>query len=181
MLAPARGVSVGLQDVTLTVLGEPGPTDVRRGREALGPASRPRSVDDERSGAADRPPATQPTVRKRCGPSDERTSASASLRWEGTAALTRGPPGAHQLRPPALPRRALQPCDKRYPSHRILERIEASITDREAAERYVDLLLSEAERQRYPSLLMLDRARRMVSRMAIADEFERQERQLEDR
>jgi hypothetical protein len=72
-------------------------------------------------------------------------------------------------------------ADKRYPSHRILERIEASITDREAAERYVDLLLSEAERQRYPSLLMLDRARRMVSRMAIADELERQERQLEDR
>jgi hypothetical protein len=72
-------------------------------------------------------------------------------------------------------------ADKRYPSHRILERIEASITDRESAERYVDLLLSEAERQRYPSLIMLDRARRMVARMAIADEFERQQRQLEDR
>jgi hypothetical protein len=71
-------------------------------------------------------------------------------------------------------------ADKRYPSHHILARIEASITDRETAERYVDLLLDEAERQRYPSLLMLDRARRIVARMAIADELDRQERELED-
>jgi hypothetical protein len=71
-------------------------------------------------------------------------------------------------------------ADKRYPSHRILERIESSITDRETAARYVDLLLDEAERQRYPSLIMLDRARRMVARMAIADEYERQQRALVD-
>jgi hypothetical protein len=70
-------------------------------------------------------------------------------------------------------------ADKRYPSHRILDRIEASITDRETAERYVELLMAEAERQRYPSLLMLDRARRVVARLAIADEIERKQREEE--
>jgi hypothetical protein len=75
-------------------------------------------------------------------------------------------------------------ADKRYPSHRILDRIEASITDRETAERYVELLMAEAERQRYPSLIMLDRARRVVARLAIADEIARkqleEERELEE-
>lgn len=57
----------------------------------------------------------------------------------------------------------------RYPSHRVLQRIQASITDRRTAERYVDLLLDEAERQRYPSLHMLDRAATVVNKMALAD------------
>jgi uncharacterized protein (UPF0248 family) len=67
---------------------------------------------------------------------------------------------------------------KRYPSHRILERIESGISDRQDAERYVAVLLDEAETQAYPSLHMLDRVRRMVARMAVADEIQRIEREL---
>lgn len=58
-----------------------------------------------------------------------------------------------------------------YPSHQILDRIEASITDRETAEAYVDLILSEAEEQLYPSLRMLDRANRIVVKLAVADKI----------
>jgi hypothetical protein len=68
--------------------------------------------------------------------------------------------------------------ERRYPSHRILERIESGITDRQDAERYVSILLDQAEAQRYPSLHMIDRARRMVARMAVADEIQRIERAL---
>lgn len=62
-----------------------------------------------------------------------------------------------------------QAAGERFPSHRILERIEAAITDRPTAEAYVDLLLGHAEEQRYPSLRMVDRAARVVTQMAIAD------------
>lgn len=66
----------------------------------------------------------------------------------------------------------------RYPSHRILDRIEAAITDRETAERYVDLLLEEAEHQLHPSLAMLDRANRVVTKLAVADATVRIEEEL---
>lgn len=66
-----------------------------------------------------------------------------------------------------------------YPSHQVLDRIEASITDRETAEAYVDLILSEAERQYYPSLRMLDRANRIVRKLAVADTIQRVEEELE--
>jgi hypothetical protein len=61
---------------------------------------------------------------------------------------------------------------ERYPSHRVLERIESALTDRRSAERYADLLLSAAERQRYPSLRMIDRAARVVTKMAVADKLQ---------
>lgn len=67
----------------------------------------------------------------------------------------------------------------RYPSHQVLKRIEAVITDRETAERYVDMLIEWAETQRYPSLRMLDRAYWVVAKMAVADEIERIEAELE--
>lgn len=75
---------------------------------------------------------------------------------------------------------------ERFPSHHMLQRIEADITDRETAERYVDMLLREAERHRYPSFHMIDRAERIMKLIAAADILEagdrpRQERQEDER
>jgi hypothetical protein len=56
-----------------------------------------------------------------------------------------------------------------HPSHRFLDRVEASITDRRDAERYVTLLLDLVERQRHPSLHILDRAGRVMGMTVFAD------------
>lgn len=56
-----------------------------------------------------------------------------------------------------------------HPSHRFLDRVEATLTDREDAERYAALLLGLMEQQRHPSLRMLDRAGRIVAATAVAD------------
>lgn len=57
----------------------------------------------------------------------------------------------------------------RYPSHHILDRAEAAITDREMAEAYLDVILDEAETQRHPSLRMLDRADGVIRQLVAAD------------
>lgn len=56
-----------------------------------------------------------------------------------------------------------------HPSHRFLDRIEASITDRASAERYAELLLDLLERQRHPSLHIIDRAGRVMAMTVVAD------------
>lgn len=66
----------------------------------------------------------------------------------------------------------------RYPSHQLLDRIEAAITDRETAEAYVDFLLSQAEGQAHPSLRMIDRANEVMAKMAVADVIDRIEDDL---
>jgi hypothetical protein len=56
-----------------------------------------------------------------------------------------------------------------HPSHRFLDRVEASITDRATAERYANLLFELVEQQRHPSLFMIDRIGRVMAATAVAD------------
>ena len=56
-----------------------------------------------------------------------------------------------------------------HPSHRFLDRVEASITDRSTADRYVNLLLELIGKQRHPSLRILDRAGAVMAATAVAD------------
>ena len=49
----------------------------------------------------------------------------------------------------------IQNC--RYPSVTMMDRMERSITDRESAEHYVEVLLDSVSQDQYPSPMMLDR------------------------
>ena len=56
----------------------------------------------------------------------------------------------------------------RYPSHQLLDRVEAAFwTPRQVAE-YVDLLLEKADESWYPSLQLLDRIHKVLAMTAIA-------------
>jgi hypothetical protein len=55
-----------------------------------------------------------------------------------------------------------QVASAKYPSVSMMNRVEASVADRETATRYVGLLLDALERDRYPSPTMLDRVLRLV-------------------
>jgi hypothetical protein len=58
----------------------------------------------------------------------------------------------------------------RYPSHQLLDRIEAAFwTPRQVAE-YVDLLIEKADEAWYPSLQLLDRIHRVLAVTAAAGE-----------
>ena len=45
----------------------------------------------------------------------------------------------------------------RYPSGELMDRLEASVGNREELEEYLDMLLDKVERDHYPSKQMLDR------------------------
>ncbi|MHB8658901.1 MAG: hypothetical protein ACYC91_13275 [Solirubrobacteraceae bacterium] len=51
----------------------------------------------------------------------------------------------------------------RYPSHELLDRIEASLWTSEQIIAYVEMLLDKADEAWYPSLQLLDRAERMMA------------------
>jgi hypothetical protein len=68
-----------------------------------------------------------------------------------------------------------------HPSHRFLDRIEATITDRRDAERYAELLFAMLERQRHPSLHFLDRVGRVMAATAVADVLQEVDREYENR
>jgi hypothetical protein len=50
-----------------------------------------------------------------------------------------------------------------FPSAEHMNRIEASLANREQLEAYLELLLEKVERVRYPSLGMLDRIQRLAT------------------
>jgi hypothetical protein len=50
----------------------------------------------------------------------------------------------------------------RYPSHQLLNRIEAAFWTSEQVAEYVDLLLEKADESWYPSLQLLDRIHRVL-------------------
>jgi hypothetical protein len=50
----------------------------------------------------------------------------------------------------------------RYPSPPVLNRVEAAVPDRAAAESYIDSLLDHIEQDSYPSPSMLDRVNRLM-------------------
>ncbi len=51
----------------------------------------------------------------------------------------------------------------RYPSHQLLNRIEASIWTSEQVVEYVDMLIEKIDESWYPSHQLLDRAQRMLA------------------
>jgi hypothetical protein len=51
----------------------------------------------------------------------------------------------------------------RYPSHQLLDRIEASIWTSEQMVQYVDLLLEKVDESWYPSKQILDRIQRQLA------------------
>lgn len=57
----------------------------------------------------------------------------------------------------------------RHPSPRMLDRIEGAITDRAAAERYLDALLDLLEKQRHPSHQLLSRIARILHALNTVD------------
>lgn len=65
---------------------------------------------------------------------------------------------------------------QRYPSHAMLDRVEAALASREDAEAYLSVLL-ERTRVKYPSMAMLDRTARMVCLLTLADELVESEQQ----
>ncbi|MDP8969453.1 MAG: hypothetical protein M3N52_02920 [Actinomycetota bacterium] len=69
--------------------------------------------------------------------------------------------------------------NSRYPSHGLLDRIEAAIADRQDAEAYVELLLDKS-RSQHPSLRILDRAARIVRMLTLADQLEQATREHQD-
>jgi len=56
----------------------------------------------------------------------------------------------------------------RYPSHQLLDRIEASLWTSEQVVEYVDMLLEKIDQSWYPSGQLLDRVQRMMALTAIA-------------
>ena len=56
----------------------------------------------------------------------------------------------------------------RYPSHQLLDRIEASLWTSEQIIAYVDMLLEKIDEAWYPSQQLLDRAQRMMALAAVA-------------
>ena len=52
-----------------------------------------------------------------------------------------------------------------FPSAPMMDRLEAAITDREAAERYVGALLDAIDESDFPSPQMLDRVNRLLGRL----------------
>jgi hypothetical protein len=57
----------------------------------------------------------------------------------------------------------------RYPSHQLLDRIEAAFWTPEQVAEYVDLLLEKADESWYPSLQLLDRIHRVLAATAAAE------------
>jgi anti-sigma factor ChrR (cupin superfamily) len=55
-----------------------------------------------------------------------------------------------------------QAATPQYPSVSMLDRIEAAVNDREAANEYVGLLLDMLEKEAYPSPMMLDRVMGLI-------------------
>ena len=56
----------------------------------------------------------------------------------------------------------------RYPSHQLLDRIEAALWTPEQVSDYVDMLLEKIDESWYPSGQMLDRVQRMLAMVAAA-------------
>ena len=54
----------------------------------------------------------------------------------------------------------------RYPSHQLMNRVEAAFWTPEQVEEYVDLLLEKADESWYPSGQLLDRIHRMLAMTA---------------
>jgi hypothetical protein len=54
----------------------------------------------------------------------------------------------------------------RYPSHQLMNRVEAAFWTSEQVEEYVDLLIEKADESWYPSLQLLDRIHRMLAMTA---------------
>ena len=57
----------------------------------------------------------------------------------------------------------------RYPSHQLLDRIEAALFTSDQVTDYVDLLLEKIDEAWYPSGLLLDRVQRMLAFIARAE------------
>jgi hypothetical protein len=55
----------------------------------------------------------------------------------------------------------------RYPSHQLLDRIEAAFWTSQQFAEYADLLLEKADESWYPSLQLLDRVHRALARAAV--------------
>lgn len=51
----------------------------------------------------------------------------------------------------------------RYPSHQLMDRVEAAFWTSEQVAEYVDLLIEKADEAWYPSLQLLDRIHRMLA------------------
>ena len=56
----------------------------------------------------------------------------------------------------------------RYPSHQLLDRIEAALWTPEQVAAYVDVLIEKVDESWYPSHQLLDRIQRMMSLAAAA-------------
>ena len=56
----------------------------------------------------------------------------------------------------------------RYPSHQLMDRVEAAFWTQEQITEYVDLLLEKADEAWYPSRQILDRIHRMLAYTASA-------------
>ena len=56
----------------------------------------------------------------------------------------------------------------RYPSHQLLDRLEASFWNQRQIAEYVDLLLEKADESWYPSKQILDRIHRVLAWIASA-------------
>src|SRR5438105_1794832 len=54
----------------------------------------------------------------------------------------------------------------RYPSHQLMDRVEAAFWNGEQVAEYVDLLIEKADESWYPSLQMLDRIHRVLAMVA---------------
>ncbi len=55
----------------------------------------------------------------------------------------------------------------RYPSHQLLNRIEASMWTSEQMVEYVDMLIEKIDESWYPSHQLIDRAQRMLALAAV--------------
>ncbi len=56
----------------------------------------------------------------------------------------------------------------RYPSHQLLDRIEASLWTPEQLQAYVDMLIDKADEAWYPSHELLGRIQRILAMVAVA-------------
>jgi hypothetical protein len=56
----------------------------------------------------------------------------------------------------------------RYPSHQLLDRLEAALATSEQVTEYVAMLIEKVDESWYPSGQMLDRIQRMLERTAVA-------------
>lgn len=56
----------------------------------------------------------------------------------------------------------------RYPSHQLLDRIEAAVWTPEQVSDYVDMLIQKVDESWYPSGQLLDRVQRMLAMVAAA-------------